>query len=64
MEKSLVMVSVRVLSNLLQLPKINNLKLWLLSNYFTLYIDELVLELNVYDGSIPFTSQLRLMVQF
>ena len=64
MEKSLVMVSVRVLSNLLQLPKINNLKLWLLSNYFTLYIDELILELNVYDGSIPFTSQLRLMVQF
>ena len=49
------MVSVRVLSNLLQLPKINNLKLWLLSNYFTLYIDELILELNVYDGSIPST---------
>jgi hypothetical protein len=55
MEKPLVMVSVRVLSNLLQLPKINNLKLWLLSNYFTLYIDELILELNVYDGSIPST---------
>ena len=55
MEKPLVMVSVRVLSNLLQLPKINNLKLWLLSNYFTLYIDELILELNFYDGSIPST---------
>ena len=53
--KTIVMVSVRVLSNLLQLPKINNLKLWLLSNYFTLYIDELILELNVYDGSIPST---------